>query len=324
MNPARPNRAMEHYDLHLLRGRRPTFEAVPAAACRRVFGVDYVAVRGLKGGDMYFTREGWALAASLLPPQWYDGQRFRQIGQALTAGTGAVYRVPVPHPLRGTLGIVVKFCRFGQDVGLTRPQADCHFPWPDSMLPGAEFLGPFAEFGRVAELRRTLAQQDRLPFHTKRPLAIYCPPARYPRWQLGRDPARDWLHDRSLAADQAQAGDRAVRHDWERLYILLYQWIDGLDAQDAHTSGLFNEAAMVGLTQQAARDLAGLGFAILDHKPRHVIVRPNRHGLLRRGGRLAYALIDYELLIHFRPPAASALPDAAIGATRAYSPSPTK
>ncbi len=303
---------MEHYNLHLWRGRRPAFEAVPASARRRVFGVDYVTVRGLKGGDMYFTREGWLMAKALLPPQWYDGQRFRQIGRALTAGTGAVYRVPVPHPARGSIGVVVKFCRFGQDAGLRQPLADCHFPWPDTLLPGAEFLGPFAEFGRVAELRRTLARQERIPFRIKRPLAIYCPPARYPRWQLGRDPARDWLHDRCLATDQAQAGDRAVRHDWERLYILLYQWIDGIDAQDAYTEGLIEEKSMIELTQRAARDLAGLGFAILDHKPRHVIVRPYRCGLRQRGGQPIYALIDYELLIPFnrqpQPTAAAAGP----------------
>lgn len=291
---------MEHYDLHLLRGRRPDFTAVPAAARRRVFGVDYVHVRGLKGGDMYFTREGWAQAPSLLPPHWYDGQRFRQIGLALTAGTGAVYRVPVPHALKGAMNIVVKFCRFGQDVGLTRPQAACHFPWPDAMLAGAEFLGPFAEFGRLVELRHNLRRQLPVAFHTKRPLAIYCPPARYPRWRLGRDPARDWLHDLPLAADQASAGKLAVRHDWERIYILLYQWINGMDAQDAHESGLFDERTMIQLTQQAARDLAAAGFAILDHKPRHVIVRHNRHGLIRRQGRPAYALIDYELLVRFQ------------------------
>jgi hypothetical protein len=242
-----------------------------------------------------------------LPPHWYDGQRFRQIGLALTAGTGAVYRVPVPHPGKGAMNIVVKFCRFGQDVGLTQPQAACHFPWPDAMLAGAEFLGPFAEFGRLAELRLALRQQSPVPFYTKRPLAIYCPPVRYPRWRLGRDPARDWLHDLPLAADQAWAGKRAVRYDWERIYILLYQWIDGMDAQDAHQSGLFDERTMIQLTQQAARDLATAGFAILDHKPRHVIVRANRHGQLRRHGRPVYAMIDYELLVRFRT-AGSAMP----------------
>jgi hypothetical protein len=290
---------MEQYDLHLMRGRQPHFDAVPPAARRRVFGVDYVTVRGLKGGDMYFTRAGWAMAPSLLPPQWYDGQRFRQIGQALTAGTGAVYRVPVPHPARGTVGVVVKFCRFGQDVGLTQPKQGCDFPWPDTLLAGAEFLGPFAEFSRLAELRRALGTQGLVHFGTKRPLAIYCPPARYLRWQLGRDPERDWQHDRPLAIDQAQAGDRAVRHDWDRLYILLYQWINGVDAQDAHAAGLMDEAAMIRLTQRAARELAALGFAVLDHKPRHVILRPTRYGVLHRDGRPVYALIDYELLVRF-------------------------
>jgi hypothetical protein len=62
---------------------------------------------------------------------------------------------------------------------------------------------------------------------------------------------------------------------------------------------------MIALACRAAKDLASLGFAVLDHKPRHVILRPRRAGpgLLRRAGRPVYALIDYELLVPFAPPA---------------------
>lgn len=295
---------MEHYDFRFDRRRPPAFDEVPAAAGRRVFGVDYVAVRGAQGGDLFLTRAGWGIAESLRPRLWYDGELFRRIGRALSGGTGTVYHVPVPHPARERFGVVVKFCRFGQDVGLTQVggAGGLRFPWPDTLLDGAEFLGPFLEFGRVEALRAKLRRSPR--FGTMRPLAIYCPAMRHPRWQLGRAPSRDWQHDRPLAADQAGAGANAVRHDWERLYILLYQWIEGIDAEEAVGAGLLDREAMIALARTAAEDLAALGFAVLDHKPRHVILRPRRSGggLLRRGGRPVYALIDYELLVPFGPP----------------------
>jgi hypothetical protein len=234
---------MEHYDFRFHRGQRPAFDEVPTTARRRVFGVDYITVRGAQGGDLFLTRAGWAIAESLRPRLWYDGELFRRIGRALTGGTGTVYRVPVPHPARNQIGIVVKFCRFGQDVGLTLAGEGRAFPWPDALLEGAEFLGPFLEFGRVEELRARLRTSPR--FGTMRPLAIYCPAIRHPRWQLGRSPGREWQHDRPLAADQTGAGDRAVRHDWERLYILLYQWIEGIDAEEAVAAGLLDRTAMI-------------------------------------------------------------------------------
>ena len=52
------------------------------------------------------------------------------------------------------------------------------------------------------------------------------------------------------------------------------------------------------LTENAVHDLALSGFEMLDIKPAHVILRRRRDGGLLRhhNGRLAYALVDYELL----------------------------
>ena len=64
------------------------------------------------------------------------------------------------------------------------------------------------------------------------------------------------------------------------------------------------------------------GFAVLDHKARHVIVRPDRRtgGLLTRRGELVYALIDYELLVpvsvhaeKFSPPDSAEAPGSLTG-----------
>lgn len=292
---------MEHYNLRLSKGRRPSFDEVPDSHRRTAHGVDYVAIRGLKGGDLHFTREGWAMAESLLPHHWYEDERFCRIGRALPGATGAVYRVPVPHPARGTIGLVVKFCRFGQSVGITIVGENTRFPWSEDLVAGAEFLGPFEEFGAIHELR---ARARREPvILTKRPLAIYCPPTRYLRWQLGREDYRFGCQARSLAANQAtQPESRRLAYDPERIYVLLYQWIEGIDAEVAARQGTIDRETMVALGQTAAMALAAHGFAVLDHKPRHVIVRPKGHGrLLSRHGATVFGLIDYELLVPIPP-----------------------
>lgn len=292
---------MEAYDLPQVRGRRVAFDEVSPALRRRAHGVDYVVVRGMKGGEFYFTREGWAVADSLLPRHWHDNERFHREGRALPGATGTVYRVPVPHPSRGSIGIVVKFCRFGQDVGLTTIGPASDFPWPESILNEAEFLGPFEEFGAIHALRACLRGAGTLA--TKRPLAIHIPSRLYPAWQLGRAEYRLNRQIRALAADQAALppGLR-ITYDPERAYVFLYSWIDGIDAEQAAATGLISRETMAALGQRAAATVAGHGFAVLDHKPRHVIVRPHEHGrLLTHHGEPVIALVDYELLVPWHP-----------------------
>lgn len=308
--------AAEFYDLTLQRGRRPEFDAAPARCRRRVHGVDYITVRGMQGGDLFFTREGWAVAESLLPAVWYDDQRFRTLGRALPGATGSVYRVPAPHPVRRDMGLVVKFCRFGQDVGLTVLGDATGFPWPAALLADAQFLGPFEEFAAIGRLRARVAAGRGPVVRTKRPLAIYSPPARHALWELGR---ADHLYQRqayALAADQRRRPEQpAVEYDPERLYVLIYQWVEGIDAEEAARGGALTNDAMVALSHAVARDVAAHGFAVLDHKPRHIIVRPGRDGrLLVRRGRLIYAVIDYELLVPLPTPAAAPEPSASFSA----------
>lgn len=289
---------MEHYRLAIHHGRRPAFDEAPAAHRRRAFGVDYLVIRGLQGGEFYFTRAGWAIAPSLLPRVWFDHDRFRRIGKALTKATGSVYLMPVPHPVRGSLGVVVKFCRFAQDVGCTQLEPGL-LPSPAAALvTGAEFSGPFEEFGHLARLRahRTPAG-DR--FRTKIPLGIYCPPTHYAPWQLGRDESRYWRYDSSLASGQeATPAARRIIHHWDRIYILLYRWIEGVDLEEAGLNNLLPNDEVRALTLQIGRDLFAAGYAVFDHKARHVIVRPDPDTgrLLRRRGRIVYSIIDYELL----------------------------
>ena len=86
--------------------------------------------------------------------------------------------------------------------------------------------------------------------------------------------------------------------DMFRDYIVIYEWIDGIDAAEAARSGLLTEDRMVGLTLDADERLKQKGYAVRDRKPHHVIVRPRKNGRLAQTKRdgILYALIDYELL----------------------------
>ena len=64
---------------------------------------------------------------SLLPEHWFVGRRFSKVGRPLLGATGAVYRVPVPHPAREDFAVVVKFSRFCQSVGITAVDPNLKF-----------------------------------------------------------------------------------------------------------------------------------------------------------------------------------------------------
>jgi hypothetical protein len=295
---------MERYVFPLYRGRRPGFDALPASHRRRVFDVDYAWVRGLQGGEMFFTRHGWAIADALLPEHWFDEGQYRQVGRALAGATGAVYHVPVAHPRRARFGLVVKFSRFAQDVGLTVVGSGAGFGWPEGLLDTAAFADPFSEFANVQRLRA------RGRVRTKRPLAIYCPAAHYPAWQLGREPCHMALVERALVGDQAMLTNcPCTELERERIYILVYQWIDGIDLEEAARHGAVTRGEMEQFTQSVAASVLACGFAVLDHKPRHIILRQTRCGdWLRCGRDWAWALVDYELLIPVSAPTGADAP----------------
>ncbi|MFC1766429.1 hypothetical protein ACFL6U_30665, partial [Planctomycetota bacterium] len=79
---------------------------------------------------------------------------------------------------------------------------------------------------------------------------------------------------------------------------VLYEWIKGIDAVQAFKQELMTEADMQAITVRSRSDLNKKGFEVADSKPHHVIVRQNRQGKLvcDREGRIAYALVDFELL----------------------------
>jgi hypothetical protein len=284
---------MEGFDINLGRSIKPAFDEVPARFRRSISGVDYLHMRGLQGGDLFVTRDGWTNASCLVPDRWFTGGQFRKPGQALAGATGAVYRVPVDHPVRKNFALVVKFSRFGQDVGITVAEDLAVTPEFRARMEAAEFLPPFEEFANLLRLRSNC----RGSFSTLAPLAIYSPPTRYLAWQLGRKDHLQWAYERQLGASQLD-GNPKVAYDFERLYILLYRWMDGTDVEEAHRSGLVSREQMINLTRNSAETLRKLGWCVLDHKPRHLILRQNRKSgrFLTRKQRMVLGLVDYELL----------------------------
>ncbi len=287
---------MEGFDLSLGKGLKPLFDEVPVRFRRRIDGVDYLHLKGRQSGDLFITREGWPAASSILPERWFTGAQFSKPGQALAGATGAVYRVPVAHPARSDFAIVVKFSRFGQDVGLTvvsrELSADADFM---SRVEYAEFLPPFEEFGNLMRLRA----QCRGHLVTQTPLAIYSPPTRHQAWELGRKCHLQSTYTHRLRESQGPADEiETVEYAWERLYILLYRWMDGIDVEQAYGAGLISEPRMSEWTLKVAAVLRQLGWVVLDHKPRHLILRQRkmeRSPLMRRGVPVL-GLVDYELL----------------------------
>jgi hypothetical protein len=290
---------MEGFDPTLGCGIRPEFAHAPARFRRRIGGVDYLHLRGRQNGDLFITRHGWPFVDFLIPGRWFTGEKFRKPGQALAGATGAVYRVPIPDSVRRRFALVVKFSRFGQDVGITVADELIANPQFMARVDHAEFLPPFEEFSNLERLR---SQCGGL-FATKAPLAIYSPPTRYLAWQLGRKDHLQWTYNARLSASQDDDAGPKVEYDRERIYILLYRWMDGSDLEQAYGSGRVSHAQMVNWTRQAADDLLRLGWMVLDHKPRHLIVRPARNqlGVLHRRDQPVLGLVDYELLVPAHP-----------------------
>jgi hypothetical protein len=286
---------LEHFEFKFHRGRKPAFDEVPPASKRQIFGVNYIHLKGQKSGDLFLTRYGWGVIESLLPEHWFVGKRFSKIGRALEGATGAVYKVPVPHPTRDDFAIVVKFSRCCQTVGVTAVNPDLNFSQERiERIEAAQFLPPFEEFGNLYKLRKAVGAAMR----TEAPLAIYCPASRFLDWQLGRQGFLKDVYDRNLRLDQEHLPEESrLKYDWERQYILLYRWLEGIDVEQAYSNGSVTESKMKTLGRDARLFMEDHGWEVLDHKPRHVILCTDKHKrMVSKNEDLVWGLVDYELL----------------------------
>ncbi len=264
------------------------------ACCAKVYGVDYHVFGDQAGGMLYVTQFGLPLLQHIDPRWWFDTKRYATHGQRLTAGTGTVYRLGVTRKPKAPLDLVIKFSRFAQDVPL-----DIRSTFGDAIdataAERARFLDPFQEFGLLREMRRSIYGPPDLRIYTKRPLAIYKAPRAEPTWKLGRKTSYFERAVHELNADQASS-DARIALEIDHVYVMLFHWVKGLDLKEARDAGLIEKDEVEATTQRVADELIAKGFMVLDHKPQHVIVRPQGNQLLRKDGELHYALVDFELL----------------------------
>jgi len=255
-----------------------------------LIGVDYLRLKTGDGGDLYLTRFGLPFREQLAPENWYAPDWFA-VRRTRLPGTSAIYKVPT-RPVRGvSLNLVARFSRVGQEIPLDTLTLNENIH--------AEFNSPFEEFALVMELRAAGLGASRARILTKRPLAIYMPPEQLQHWQTGRLESK-------MAAKRARHPEAEL--DLLRQYILLYGWIEGLNAVQAiqalGVTGRLAETFLAETTLHAIHDLEQLGFRMLDIKPEHLVlrIRPDGSLLRRRTGNPSYALVDYELLERFREP----------------------
>ncbi len=275
---------------------RPPFHILPHAQRARLFGVDYAVEMLPDGGELYITSQAWHWRDYLQPDRWWDAAGLSVKGVRQGGSTGTVYRAsstPTGQPPRD---LVVKYSRVAQDVPLFIPD-DFLDSLPGEAVARARFLGPFAEFGLIQELRDSVFNHGNRRLRTKIPLAIYSPPEKYPLWQTGRHTDIFRSHLRTVGQEQFENGLHQVALDIERDYLEIFAWVDGIDAEEAFNRGLINQQELVDMTRHSNHTLARLGYRVLDNKPRHLIVRPQPAGsLLRHEGQFVYTMIDFELL----------------------------
>jgi hypothetical protein len=272
------------------------FDQLQPETIVRAFGVDYGHVHPPEGGDLYVTRYGWPFLNQLLPGNWYADRWYATHGEKLP-GSGHVYHVATRPAGGRRIDVVVKFSRVAREVPL---EVGTTFPddIPLDVIANARFNSPMEEFGLVMEMRRGTYGPRRVRVLSQRPLAIYAPAEEYELWQLGRDHSRFHAHWHLLAEDQENR-PKAIELDIKRIYVLVYSWIKGEDAEQALRAGYISEQECRDLTVIAIQDLRSNGFRVLDNKPKHFILRRrhrNRQLLRTDEARIVYGLVDFELL----------------------------
>jgi hypothetical protein len=271
-----------------------------------ILGTVYVHRKSSDGGDIYLTRFGLHCADLLEIENWYEKKWFED-NRVRLEGTSAVYRVPTKIVDGKHIELVVKHCRVGEDVPLeTRTLLE---------FLNAEFNSPWEEFALVLEMREGKFGPEDLFIQTQEPLAIYVPPEKMQIWQSGRSQAK---------INRIRARHPGIDLDILRQYKLIYGWIKGKDIvsifKDLGFEGDELNKKLEPLTRKVISDMEQKGYAVVDMKPAHIIIRENEMKMVEdvckckidikdKGAALVeqsihrgiYSVVDYELLLRTPP-----------------------
>ncbi|MBC8869584.1 MAG: hypothetical protein H8E44_09210 [Planctomycetes bacterium] len=242
-----------------------------------VLGVKYLHLRMNDGTDLYVTEHGLPFTKCLMPENHWADDAWMRANSTRLPGTSAVYRMTTKEVGGKSKEIIVKWNRMGQDI-----------PGETKAVDAAEFNSPFMEFSLLIELRNSRFESPG-QLYTHKPLAIYVPRKYVKGEQLGR---------RRHKIEAIQRSHEEISIDWNRNYAVIYEWIKGIDADEACRNGLLDSEAVTALTKRSNADLIKRGFTVSDNKPQHVIVRPTPEGRLvkDRTGQSLYGMVDFELL----------------------------
>jgi hypothetical protein len=246
----------------------------------KILNVNYAHKRFKNGDDLYVTSYGLPYFEHLDPHNFLTDDEWFENNSIRLSGSSTTYKVSTKTIGNVSKDIVIKYNRMGQEI-----------PGSEEMdgLGSAEFNSPFEEFSLVMELKQA-GNDSPGTVLTQKPLAIFVPSKRIDLWRMGRIEYK--------LQPKLETHKREVELDMFRAYVVIYEWIEGIDAAQACTEGIIDEEQMVIFTREAEKQMRLRGFVTRDSKPHHVIIRPDKRGVLQKdeSGNAIRAVIDYELL----------------------------
>jgi hypothetical protein len=245
----------------------------------KIFDVFYLHLILDNEDDLYVTKYGLPFIQFLYPDNYLADKSWFNKNSVSLEGTSTTYKL-VTKEIKGiSRDIVIKYNRMGQDIPGAAEFEELNY---------AEFNSPFEEFSLLMELRDSKYESPGRII-TQKPLAIYVPSERVELWRIGR---------KEYKMQNIQEIHKDVELDMFRSYVMIYEWIKGIDAAQACRDGFLDENEMTALTLRVEKEMKDKGFAVKDSKPHHVIVRPQVDGKLARNKQenLLYGVVDNELL----------------------------
>ena len=198
-----------------------------------------------EGGDLYVTRLGWPWLAQLLPAHWYTDEWYARRGEAARLHRSRVSRA---HAAGGRQAARTwsSNSRAWHRTSLHRDLLSRQGAAGDARDRTLQQPHGGVRAGHGAATRRLRSHG---PAHPHAAPAGRSTPR--PRSSISGSWAAaqgSFLqHDRLLAEDQENAV-KAIELDIRRIYVLLYRWIKGSDAEESFEAGDLTEPNFRGLT----------------------------------------------------------------------------
>lgn len=246
----------------------------------RILDVYYRHVTFTNRDEMYITSDGLPYMQQILPENHIMDNKWFTANNEKQQGTSIIFKVKTKPVSGESIDIIIKWNRMGEDIPGESAES--------GTLTDARFLSPFEEFQYLYELKEGLKYTGK-NIELQKPLAIYTPSAKKSYLKSSR---RKYLMDFIKKSHKTD-----VEIDIERSYIVIYKWIEGIDAVQAQKRGYIDENKAVALTLEANSKMKNSGFIVRDNKALHIIVKPNGGNSLRdEDTKNLFGYVDYELL----------------------------